>query len=210
MARTRYPAAARSVVVLAGLLGLGIASAHGGPPQANLPTWANVARVIEQHFAELPDYQPGGIITRSEARPLFAKLAALGWDVADREAILAAVPGDGDFLVKQLRSEKGRRFTDKIQNDPMAFDRTDRLSRLPRGKRMVEDLIRGPGGEKMIDYLTKSPGGAELMTMLSASPQGKDFAKPTGRLYTAAMLRDRLKAAYDAARHAAESDLPPM
>ena len=62
---------------------------------------------------------------------------------------------------------------------------------------MVHDLISGAGGEKMIQYLTTAPGGKEMGKMLSKAPQGTDFNKPTGRIYTVAMLLARIKVQYE-------------
>ena len=74
-----------------------------------------------------------------------------------------------------------------------AYDRLDRLSRLPHGQQTVRDLIRGPDGYKMIEYMTTAPGGKELGNQLSNAPQGKDFNAATGRIYTAEKLLLRLE-----------------
>jgi hypothetical protein len=86
---------------------------------------------------------------------------------------------------------------------PNGYDRIDRLSRLPLGQQTVRDLIRGPGGEKMVAYMTTASGGKELGKMLSNDPQGKQFNAPTGRIYTVAMLLDRMKQSQAAALKAA-------
>ena len=153
------------------------------------------AKAIVRYFEGLPGYQPGGIITRSEVKPIFQRLAKMGHRVAAPNAkkILEQVLADDAFLVRELRTPKGRKFMARIADYPLAYDRLDRLARLPRGRRIAGDLIHGPGGYKMIEYLTTARGGAELGKMLSKSPKGARFNKPTGRIYTVDMLLSRLR-----------------
>ena len=184
------------------LAALGLAAAWweaiacGATGQESPPSLAQVQTVVNRHFARVPDYRPGDIIAQSDVEPLFAQLARLGWSVADRKAILAAVLADDDFLVASLRTKSGRKFMRRIAGYPEAYDRLDRLARLPCGKHAVRRLIGGPDGYKMIEYMTTTRGGIELGKQLSNTPKGKDFNKPTGRLYTAELLLERLKKSY--------------
>jgi len=184
---------ARAWLPVAVLLCCGAAPAADPPP---LPPWSAVQASVSQYFQGLPEFDPGGILARGEVAPLFERLAALGWEVPDRGEILSQVPADNEFLVVQLRTPAGRKFAARIRGYPGGYDRLERLSRLPQGKQMVRDLIRGPGGEKLIQYLAEAQGGAEMGRMLSATPRGKGFQKPTGRIYTAAMLLERLQESY--------------
>ena len=151
------------------------------------------AKAIVRYFEGLPGYQSGGIITRSEVKPIFQHLAKMGHRVTDPQKILKQVLADDAFLVGELRTPKGRKFMARIADYPLAYDRLDRLARLPHGRRIVRDLIHGPDGYKMIEYLTTARGGAELGKMLSKSPKGAKFNKPTGRIYTVNMLLSRLR-----------------
>jgi hypothetical protein len=174
-------------------------------PAPRIPTFGKVRQAVMTHFQALPDFQPGGIITRTDAQPVFDRLKQMGWAVADRDAILAALPTDGEFLVEQLRTPAGKKFAPQIAVYPQGYDRLDRLSRLPLGKNTVRDLIRGTGGEQLIEYMTTSSGGSELGKMLSKDPNGKKFNQPTGRIYTMEMLLVRLQQSHTAATRPANS-----
>ncbi len=179
-------------------------AARGADRAKPLPTWAEVEEVVLRHFGLLPDYRPGDILARSEVRPLFSHLERMGWEVSDRPEILRQVPADDHYLIRKLRTKRGRKFMRRIAEYPRAYDRLDRLSRLPYGKQTVHDLIYKKGGEELIEYLTTASGGKELGKMLSKAPKGTDFNKPTGLIYTAQMLLERLKTSYAAAKEAAQ------
>lgn len=87
--------------------------ACGAAEDEPLPPFGDVKKTVEQHFAEMPDYQPGDIVTQSEVQPLFAQLKQLGWTVADQKDILSRVPTSSDFLVRQLRTRQGARSCDR-------------------------------------------------------------------------------------------------
>ncbi len=169
-----------------------------------LPPWSKAARAVRRHF-QAAEQPPHEIISRDQASAVLDRLARLGFRFPDREQILEQVPAADEFLVAELRTRKGRRFMEDIATYPRAYDRLDRLSRLPRGKQMVRDLIRGPDGYKLIEYMTTAPGGRELGRQLSDTPKGKDFNEPTGRIYTEIMLVERLKQSYEALRRPAPS-----
>ena len=126
----------------------------------------------------------------------------MGWTVTDRRIILSLVPDDSEFLIRQLRSHSGRSFMSRVSSYSNAYDRLDRLTRLPHGRQTMHDLIHGVGGEKMIEYMTTTPGGKNLGKQLSNAPKGRDFNQPTGRIYTAKMLLGRLQKSYAAAKEA--------
>jgi len=159
-------------------------------------SFAQIQRVVTGHFRSLDNYQPGGIISRSQVAGALEQLEDLGWCPGDRAAILDQVLSDDDWLVLQLRSPAGRRFTAHIAGLRQGFDRLDRLTRLPQGKQTVLDLIHGPGGHKLIEYLVRSPGGIEIGKMLSKAPRGANFNKPTGRIYTLDALLARLRSSH--------------
>src|SRR4029079_4973518 len=125
-------------------------------------------------------------------------LKLLGWVVRDRAEIMKLVPGESEFIVRELRSAEGRTFMRQSGKYPLAYDRIDRLSRMIMGEKNVRALIRGPDGYKMIQYMTSTPYGRNMGQMLSQDPRGADFNSPTGRLYTADALLGRLQQSYDA------------
>lgn len=191
--------AARLAVGLAWAVLLSQSGSAAGTEAGKLPEWPQVVQTVRQHFAAA-EQPPWMILSRDQAAAVLERLAQLGLRPADREQILQQIPAAEEFLVAELRTPQGRQFMADIAAYPGAYDRLDRLSRLPRGKQMVRDLIRGPDGYKLIEYLTTAPNGHELGRQLSRTPKGKQFNQPTGRIYTEAMLLERLHQSYDALR----------
>ncbi|MDY0165484.1 MAG: hypothetical protein RBS80_03015 [Thermoguttaceae bacterium] len=156
-----------------------------------------VKSTVQQHFAAIPDFEKGDLITQDQVAAVLAQLEAAGWKVADGPQILSQCLTAKDFLAVQLRSSKqGLVFMRTVSAMPMAYDRLDRLALLPNGKRTIHDMIHKPGGAEMIRYMTTAKGGGELGKMLAHAPSGRDFNKPTGRIYTAEQLLARLETSY--------------
>ena len=182
------------VVLLAVFCGLRFAQAGG----ASLPSFDQVQKLVDRQLVALSDYQPGDIVSQQQVEPIFEQLKQLGWAVRDCAEIMKLVPGDSEFIVRELRSAEGRPFMRQSGKYPLAYDRIDRLSRMIMGEKNVRALIRGPDGYKMIQYMTSTPYGRNMGQMLSQDPRGADFNSPTGRLYTADALLGRLQQSYDA------------
>jgi hypothetical protein len=161
-----------------------------------LPSFETAAASVRRDFLALSYYKPGDIISDSQVSEALDHVKLLGWTVPEAAKLLARVLDDKDYLVRQLRTERGLKFMRKISGQPASYDRLQRLSQLPRGRRMVYDLIHGTGGEEMITYLVSTDGGKNLGRMLSQAPQGVDFNKPTGNIYTVDQLIDRLEESY--------------
>ena len=168
-----------------------------------LPEFPQIEKAAAEYFAKLPDYQPGGVITRPEAEGFFASLETLGWNPDNRQEILAKVPPPDDFLVEELRTRSGKKFMGRIATYPEALDRLDRLSQLAYGKRHVKGLVNGRGGDQWIKYITTDKRGIELSRSMSRAKNGADFDKPTGRVYTVQMLLDELEASHKKAKQVA-------
>ena len=180
----------------AALSGTGFSAPAPDVPRP-MPAFSAVKSVVEQHIATIPDFEKNDLITREQVEPLLAQLELLGWKVADWPAILSQTLAPGDFVASELRGgKKGLAFMRAVSRLPAAYDRLDRLARLPRGKQTVHDMIHKTGGAELIQYLTTAKGGKELGKMLSHAPKGHDFNKPTGRIYTVTDLLDRLEASY--------------
>ncbi|MBI1901890.1 MAG: hypothetical protein HYS13_12370 [Planctomycetia bacterium] len=166
---------------------------------AGFPEFDAVKQAVEEHFAGIKGHEATDIISRSQAEGALDAVASLGWKVPDREEIVSQVPKDDEFLVKQLRTQKGTKFMRQIAKQAGGYDKVDRLSQLPDGKSIVSRLIAGPDGHKLVDYLAGASGGKEMEKMLARTPRGKNFDKPTGRIYTMDQLIDRLATSYQAA-----------
>ena len=145
------------------------------------------------YFKKLPDFEDRDLISRSQAKELFDELAGRGWKIPGSDGLVDKVLPDDDSLVKDLRTPKGKRFIRKVSRYSSAYDRLDRLGSLPGGRQTLKSLIDGPDGYKMLEYLTSTSGGTELGKMLANSPRGADFNKPTGKIYTAAMLAGQVQ-----------------
>jgi len=176
------------------------ADIRAAPPRKPLPKWADVEKAVSHHFAAVPGYRTGDIISRGQVAPLFGRLDTLGFSVADRQEILEKVPPDGDFLVRQLRTPAGLKFMRRIAPHADAYDRLERISSLHRGKQTVKELIgRGVKGADVIGYFASDPDGKKANRMMSKSTKGgRNFDKPTGRIYTQRTLLDELRRQYAA------------
>jgi hypothetical protein len=162
-----------------------------------------VKQAVDQHFARLPGYRPGDIITKGDVQPLFGRLNELGWPVKDQQAILAQLLGKEDFLVATLRTNAGRRFMGKVSRYDLMYDRLDRIARESGGRELLTSLVRLPDGQRYASPRRPRavPG---LVDMLPKNASGKtrkvaDYNKPTGRIYTADQLLQRLQQSYDRA-----------
>ncbi len=146
-----------------------------------------------RYFQAQRDWRPRDLITRDKVEPLLAQLRRTMLPLPDARRILKdALPKD-DFLAQQFRTSAGRKFMRQVARYDDAYDRLDRLRRLPHGEQTIIDLIRGPDGYKMIEYMTTTPGGEALGQQLSNASKGKKFNETTGRIYTAKMLLERLE-----------------
>ncbi len=189
----------RNTALLCGWLALG-GLARDVSAEEKLPSFESVTAVVTRALAIQSDYRPGDLISQGNVEPIFHQLRQMGWAVADRTAILNDLPSDRDFVVRQLRTEAGRKMMRQISGYPGGYDRLFRLAALPEGRRTVVDLIEDTGGAELIRYLTMSQGGKQLGRMLGAVPHGQHFNKPTGQIYTEQALLDRLRKSYQAAQ----------
>lgn len=184
--------ARRSFLIVLPAVMVCLAKAQAAP----LPDFEIIERAVAKHFEDLPDYRDGDLLARAPTKELLEKLEKLGWKEPNAAAILERIPADDDFIAKSLSTSRGKSFMRQIAKYPNAYDRLDRLSRLPRGKDMVRSLIVGPDGYKLLEYMTSTSGGKELGKMLSEAPRGTNFNRSTGKIYTATMLLAELRLDY--------------
>lgn len=164
---------------------------------ALLPPFSQVEEVVRRHFAALPDYRPGDAISQSQVEPLFKQLRLMGWNDGGFRELFARVPKDDSFLIRTLRTERGRHFMRQVASYPLGYDRLDRLAAIPSGRKLVTDLVDAKGGYQLIEYMTTSRGGINLGRQLSHVPGGTDFNKPTGEIYTEIQLIEALHKLYE-------------
>lgn len=191
-----------AAAILLGVASGAFADSAAGPSKVqSIPPFSEVQKVVWQYFQKQGDFQADDLIVREQVEPLLAKLQQMGLPLADGKQILQRLPGKDDFLPQQLGTQDGKKFMRRIAPYPNAYDRLDRLSRLPHGQQTVRDLIKGPDGYKMIEYMTKTSGGVAMGQMLSKAPDGGDFNLPTERIYTVNALLKRLQQSPAAAKN---------
>jgi hypothetical protein len=178
------------------LAALGAATAAAAePPMAD---FSEVEAIVTSHLNHRRGYQPGDLVSQADWDAIAGRLTQSGWTPRDAAAIRKSLLPARDFLVLEARSGEGRKFMRQVSRYPGGFDRLDRLARMPYGVNNIHQLIRGPDGYKMLEYMSTTPGGSSLGQMLGQDPGGKNFNQPTGRIYTAAQLLDRLQRSHTA------------
>jgi len=160
--------------------------------ERKFPEFSVFTTELSAYFAGLPKYHAGDILSKTDVSGAFKVLKNLGWEVDDRKKIMAQILDDNAYMVKQLRSKKGRILMRDFSQYPHAYDRLDRFLQLPHGKKFFQGLLNGPDAYKMFEYMTTSQGGENLGIQISHAKKGRDFNKPTGRIYTAKALLERL------------------
>ena len=164
-------------------------------PSKKLPKFEKIEHVIRQTLTA-SGVVPGDLLSRGSVAGVIAQLKKRGWNVRDGKQIIASTLPDDDFLVKRLAKPDAHNFKQRVAQLPGGYDRLDRLRRMSRGQSTVDELVRGPDGYKLIEYMTTSRGGHNLGGSLTKAPNGKDFNKPTGHIYTATQLVNRLHVSY--------------
>ncbi len=175
-----------------------VADAEAGKDR--FPDFPLVEEAVRHHLEGLDTYQPKGLISRGDVKPIFKELETMGWKVADRKEILDRLLPDNNYIVKLLRTKRGKWFASKICVYPNAYDRFDRMARMPYGQNACIRLVHHPRGYIMLRYMTQASGGEILGTYLENTATGRDFNKPTGRIYTIAALITTLKKSYEEAK----------
>ena len=147
-----------------------------------LPTFTAVREVVDRHFAEMPDFTPGDIISQGDLKPIFPESKKIGWNVRDEKELVSRVVDDQNFIVQLLRFKSGRKYMRKIS----VYDPMDRASQLRGGKRLLRDLLKLPDGHEYLQ-VKPTPGFRNLAQLLpknisGKSPKGIDYDKPTGTI----------------------------
>ncbi|MHB8970026.1 MAG: hypothetical protein ACYC3X_10145 [Pirellulaceae bacterium] len=186
---------------LAGLtLSVGSATAQdsaGTPATARLSP-QQVQQVVVAHFSDQAKYRPRDLISQSDVADVLKKLAQAGWKPVDQEQILADTLPNDNFLVRLMRTDRGRRFMGKVSDFDLIYDRMDRVSQVSSGPRNLEAIVRLPDGERYAKPKRQLIKGVpDFLDLLAKNASGKvrtikDYDKPTGRIYTEEELLKRL------------------
>jgi hypothetical protein len=167
------------------------AAKDGGPMDFTL-----VVAAAQKHFASIKDLQPSDLLSQGQVSAALDAVRNVGWEVAERDAILDRTLPDGSFLVKELATPAGRKFMRRLSRHRGAYSRLDRLSSIAGGQQIIHDLARQKNGDKLIEYLATTEGGQSLGRMAAGARQGVNLNKPTGRIYTADDLLVALETAF--------------
>ncbi len=162
---------------------------------------AKVEKFVTKFFSNVPGYEEGDLITKSQAEALLKLMSKQGWVLKsdDREAIMERVLDDNSFMIQQLTSPRGRKFLNRIRNLPGGIDRVERIAEMPKGKRDVNALIyKVPDGHKWIEALTVPKNGVRLNQNFKRSAHGSKMYKETNRIYFATQLIQELASVVEA------------
>ena len=196
--KTRCSALALAICfVVTPVLAATVATKNPAKKKPKTLHFSEIQQIVQRHFAVIPDYQPGDLITQQAVQGAFKQLELYGWIVADQKLILGQVLGDGDFVARELRSKQGRQFMRQIKRYPGGFDRLDRIVAMPQGRNNVAQMVKLPDGYKIIEAMTTTQRGKKLGERLSKARTGKNFNKPTGKIYTVDALITRLKLSFE-------------
>lgn len=172
--------------------------------KAKLLPWQQVVEVVHTQLAARPGYQPaymtGDLLSRSDVQGALDALKKAGWNVANREEILKETLEDNDFLVRELRTSTGRKFSRAVMSDELVYDRLDRLTKFSGGQNLVHTIITLPDGAKLMGP-HPTPALGNLMELLPKqasgfTPTDKNFDKPTGKIYAEPKLLKVLAESY--------------
>lgn len=160
------------------------------------PSASQIKQAVSAYFGNVPDYQPGDLISQKDAKLVIEEMANQGWQVPQSKALLNNVLSPDAPLVGLLSTKSGKRLMRKVSSYKLVYDRMDRVSRVSGGQRMLHDLAKLPDGER---YVKMQPAAAvpDMLDLLPKKKSGrkrsiKDYSKPTGRVYTEEALAKRI------------------
>jgi hypothetical protein len=196
----------------------------------DLPPFERVAEMVHRHFLANQDprssseasYKPNDLLPRSRVESVFAHLRIMGWNVKDNRSILGRVLGDHEFLVRhcqpsialarQGKASPAARFLRKVSKHPLAYDRVQRITMLPSGRRFLVEAFERSDNQALVRFLETGKiddsleGAAEVKKVVRSATEGIDFDQPLGRIYTATQLVAALRTSYDRQSKAAKRD----
>ncbi len=179
------------------LIGLVLASA-AVQAESKLPPFSEVEQLVREHFAPSYTFKEGDLLTKSDVAPVLGSLATIGWRIPDPKLILDRVLGDDDYLVRQLRSPKGRQLYGKVSQYPGAIDRLDRMREMQGGQKTLEVFVQKTrGNADVMTTILTTKRGQRFANDIAKFNNGKDFNKPTERIYRVSELLPALRELYD-------------
>ena len=161
-------------------------------------TWK---KIVKFHFSKIDGFYDVGLVNSKHLETLFPRLERAGWNVPERDKIVAKAMPAGSFLDKELHTRKGKAFFNEIRKRPNVFENLDKISQMPHGKSSLHKLIHDiPNGAADAYKGLSSKNGKAWVNSLSKTRSGKHLKKPTGRIYDLPGLLTELKTSYDKGR----------
>ena len=160
------------------------------------PTMAQVEKVVAEELAKKRDYQPGDLISRADAEPIFNRLMEMGMQPFDPETLYNQFLPYNSFLVTEMSTAAGRKFMRKVSKYPDVYDRLERLSWMPAGRELIRELTQRGDGPEVLQTLTTPAGAKAVEQIMAGDVRGANFALPTGHIHTAEQLLERLREAH--------------
>ena len=163
-----------------------------------LPPFSDVEQLVKKHFAPTYKFKEGDLITKSDVSPFLAQLPSIGWHLPKPERILDRVLDDNDYLVRQLKSPKGRQLFQRTAKYPGALDRLDRMREMHGGNKTLDVFVqKTPGNADVLTTILTTKRGQRFANDIAKYNNGKDFNEPTERIYRVQELVPALKQIYD-------------
>ena len=154
----------------------------------NKLTIAEVQKLISERLGKNSLYSKGFLLSHSDVEPIFNFLLDRGITIAeDHEELYDSILPDNAQLVRLLKTPVGREFQKKVNGNAAAYDRLERLSWNPDGRKVLEEMIRAKDGYARFEKLSKADL-AKLSKKLGADSRTEDFDLPTGHIHTEAEL----------------------
>ena len=158
---------------------------------------AEVAKVLEAHFAKKPGYRPGDLVGREDLREIALRLADAGLMPAGGiDDLEARIPSETAEIRKLLSGKDGQRFMRQIARMPGGYKQFDNLANLPTGGQFGRDMVEARGGDEIIAYLTGTKGGQRLSRSLARHNLQRAGRQPPPRIYTQDDLEKALTQLY--------------
>ncbi|HTN77112.1 MAG TPA: hypothetical protein VL096_17755 [Pirellulaceae bacterium] len=172
----------------------------GAAEPTKRPPWAAIEKLTKWQLSTRVGYLPGDILSRSDVEAVLDQIKHDGWEVPNRADLLKNTLDDGHFVVKELRTPAGVKFSRAVMKDPNVFDRLDRLSEFSGGHKLIHTIVHLPDGTQLM-LKHPTPGMNALTELLPKqangfTPKDKDFNKPTGKIYNETELLTALNKSY--------------